>query len=97
MTRTPALLLVASLLALAPASAARAQTGDNPAGGLNNPPSPSAIAKEPTLLLGPSEPAPLTGELQPPPGPPPEGAAAVIKQPDCTPGNCGTPEIMAPP
>lgn len=42
----------------------------------------------------PSAPNPVTGVVQPPPGPPPEGTAAVIKLPDCAPPNCGTPRIM---
>ncbi|MCB4771173.1 hypothetical protein LGR54_21410 [Ancylobacter sp. Lp-2] len=45
----------------------------------------------------PSAPDSMTGQIQPPPGPPPEGRAAEIKLPDCTPGSCGVPDIMAPP
>ncbi|MBS7586772.1 hypothetical protein KHC24_05430 [Ancylobacter defluvii] len=45
----------------------------------------------------PSAPDSMTGETQPPPGPPPEGQAAEIKLPDCTPPNCGVPDIMGPP
>lgn len=44
----------------------------------------------------PASPNPVTGELVPPPGPPPEGAAADIQLPDCAPPRCGTPQIMAP-
>lgn len=46
------------------------------------------------LNIGSDAPQPLTGELVPLPGPPPEGGAADLKLPDCKPPNCGVPQIM---
>lgn len=64
-------------------------------GNFSSPPG-SSLNQPPDVNLGPDAPAPLTGELVPLPGPPPEGEAAQIKLPDCAPPNCGVPEIMAP-
>ncbi len=47
------------------------------------------------LNPGPDAPQPQPGELVPLPGSPPEGQAAEIKLPNCTPPNCGVPDIMA--
>ncbi|MDQ0510827.1 hypothetical protein [Ancylobacter amanitiformis] len=44
----------------------------------------------------PSRPVPRTGVRQPPPGPAPQGAAAQVMLPDCSPPSCGTPLIMGP-
>lgn len=96
MKKKPTAWLLASLFVIGSMGAALAQTGTGPANPVGPPTNPEALADEPTLLLGPSQPAPQTGELQPPPGPPPEGKAADIKLPDCVPGTCGTPAIMAP-
>ncbi|MDQ0510538.1 hypothetical protein [Ancylobacter amanitiformis] len=60
-----------------------------------NPPPPQPGNSD-NLSPGPDGPQPLTGELVPLPGPPPEGKAADIKLPDCVPPNCGVPQIMAP-
>lgn len=58
-------------------------------------PPPASLNPPEKLNLGPDQPAPMTGELVPLPGPPPQGAAARIKLPDCQPPNCGVPQIMA--
>jgi hypothetical protein len=88
----PSAILLASALLLAGAAApALAQDGLNPPP--NNPgqsSSPNPFVND----LGPDAPQPLTGELVPLPGPPPEGKEAEIKLPDCAPPNCGTPQIM---
>ncbi|QIB33984.1 hypothetical protein [Ancylobacter pratisalsi] len=88
--------LLAGLLVFGTNGGVLAQTANGSADGGGLSPDAKALAQEPTLLLGPSQPAPQTGELEPPPGPPPEGKAADIKLPDCVPGKCGTPAIMAP-
>lgn len=83
--------LLAALLGMPTVGApALAQNADGTPGGTNSPPS-QQIAPN----LGQDAPSPVTGELVPPPGPPPEGAAANIKLPDCTPGKCGVPQIMS--
>jgi hypothetical protein len=83
--------LLAALLGMPTVGApALAQNADGTLGGANSPPS-QQIAPNP----GQDAPSPVTGELVPPPGPPPEGAAAEIKLPDCTPGKCGVPQIMS--
>lgn len=85
-----ALLLV--MAAGAPAMAQDLQPGGN-GGGLG------PALPDPNILPPPEgdpiAPAPMTGETVPPPGPPPEGAAAKITLPNCAPPNCGTPQIMA--
>ena len=67
-----------------------AQNTDGTPGGTNSQPS-QQIAPNP----GQDAPSPVTGELVPLPGPPPEGGAATIKLPDCAPPNCGVPKIMS--
>lgn len=87
--------LLASLLGMLPPSApALAQTADPNAMGADggSPAQQQQLAPTP----GPDAPSPVTGELVPlPPGTPPEGGAANIKLPDCTPGKCGVPQIMS--
>lgn len=83
--------VLATALALTPALAQDANTQP---GATYTPPAAPLNPPE-TLTPGPDQPAPLTGELVPLPGPPPEGEAARIKLPDCAPPNCGVPQIMA--
>lgn len=88
----PSAILLASVLLLA-GTAAPALAQD----GLNPPPDNPGQSSSPNPFvndLGPDAPQPLTGELVPLPGPPPEGKDADIKLPDCAPPNCGTPQIM---
>ena len=99
MNRTASTRLLACLAVIgALGSPALAQTNPLPPADSGNLPDPagSSLAQPPDINLGPDAPAPLTGELVPLPGPPPEGEAAQIKLPDCAPPNCGVPEIMAP-
>lgn len=72
---------------------ASAQDANVQPGAIYTPP-PASLNPPETLNPGPDQPAPLTGELVPLPGPPPEGPAAKIKLPDCQPPNCGVPQIM---
>lgn len=80
--------LLASFLGM-PIQSALAQDAVGTPGGTNGLPS------APLTTPAPDAPSPETGELVPPPGPPPEGAAATIKLPDCTPPKCGVPQIMS--
>ncbi|MGA0564299.1 hypothetical protein ACO2RV_17780 [Ancylobacter sp. VNQ12] len=83
--------LLATAMVLTPALA---QDVNGISGATGNPPAFPLNPPE-TLNPGPDQPSPLTGELVPLPGPPPEGEAAKIKLPDCAPPNCGVPQIMA--
>ena len=93
--------MMKSVISLATGSLMLAATGmafAQPAGQQSNSPgmSPPA-AGSPTQQQSPDQPVtpnPVTGVVQPPPGPPPEGTAAEIKLPDCAPPNCGTSRIM---
>ncbi|MCK0209079.1 hypothetical protein MWN33_13670 [Starkeya koreensis] len=99
MNRTASTRLLGSLMVIAClGGTALAQNNPLPPADSGNPgsPGPSSLNQAPDINLGPDAPAPLTGELVPLPGPPPEGQAAKIKLPDCAPPNCGVPEIMAP-
>ncbi|GAB4070368.1 hypothetical protein KHC28_20115 [Ancylobacter sonchi] len=90
-----ALVLVAlSMLVAAAGGPAGAQTADMP--GQPMPQSLQPISPN-QPAYDPSAPDSMTGQIQPPPGPPPEGRAAEIKLPECTPGTCGVPDIMGPP
>lgn len=86
-------LVTGSLMLAAMGASAFAQTAgqqsDRP--GMSPPPAGSPTREQP---WDPSAPNPVTGVVQPPPGPPPEGTAADINLPDCAPPNCGTPRIM---
>ncbi len=88
-----ALLATAQLLAPVAGMPAFAQDANVQPGAIYTPP-PASLNPPETLNPGLDQPAPLTGELVPLPGPPPEGQAAKIKLPDCQPPNCGVPQIM---
>ncbi|CAA0086490.1 Uncharacterised protein [Starkeya nomas] len=82
-------LLAMTALALWAAAPALAQD-------TNAPPAPQPPLSNPDNLdPGPDAPQPLTGELVPRPGAPPVDPAADLKLPNCTPPNCGTPQIMS--
>ena len=87
------------LIALAMLATAGGQTAAQTANDPFNAPAPRSLQtidpSQPTY--DPSAPDSMTGQIQPPPGPPPEGQAAEIKLPDCTPPKCGVPDIMGPP
>ncbi|MDR6954830.1 ABC-type transport system substrate-binding protein [Ancylobacter sp. 3268] len=94
MTMKRGIVLVALALAAAGGQAV-AQTANDP---LNAPVPGSLQTIDPGQpAYDPSAPDSMTGQIQPPPGLPPEGQAAEIKLPDCTPPNCGVPDIMGPP
>lgn len=90
MRKTLGSLILASLLVAAGGPAALAQGADGTPGNAGPPPT-----VDPLPNPGPDEPSPVTGELVPLPVAPPEGAAADINLPNCTPPACGVPQIMS--
>lgn len=96
-TRAIGLAVAGVLLSAIGGMLAVAQTpGGAPTGGYSNPQMPSPAGdgtlQQPSSTWMPNQ-LP-NGVVEPPPGPPPEGAARDIKLPDCAPPNCGVPQIM---